>query len=146
MDSQIRAAIRKISPQRIQQDILALVAFHNRSTLSSDDADQPKGQGVLAAADWIEAQFRADSAACGGCLEVKRDTFTQQPGPRVKQPTVINNIYAVLRGDDPAQSNRMYLVTGHYDSRNSSNEDTHASAPGANDRHPQLGPGKWTRS
>ena len=132
-DPQIEAAIQKISPQRIQQDITTLVGFHNRSTLSSNDTDLPKGQGVLAAADWIEAQFRAYSAACGGCLEVKRDTFTQQPGSRVKQPTVINNIYAVLRGSDPAQASRMYLVTGHYDSRDSSNEDTHGFAPGAND-------------
>lgn len=132
-DPKIQAAIKNISPQRIQQDITTLVGFHNRSTLSSNDKDLPKGQGVLAAADWIEAQFRAYSAACGGCLEVKRDTFTQQPGSRVKQPTVINNVYAVLRGSDPAQANRMYLVTGHYDSRNSSNEDTKATAPGAND-------------
>lgn len=132
-DPKIQAAIQKISPQRIQQEITALVGFHNRSTLSSMDSNLPKGQGVLAAADWIEAQFRADSAACGGCLEVKRDTFTQQPGSRIKQPTVINNIYAVLRGSDPAQASRMYLVTGHYDSRNSSNEDTHGTAPGAND-------------
>lgn len=133
VDPHIQAAIQQISPQRIQRDISTLVGFHNRSTLSSNDKDLPAGQGVLAAADWIEAQFRADSAACGGCLEVKRDTFTQQPGSRVQQPTVLNNIYAVLRGSDPAQAGRMYLVTGHYDSRNSSNEDTHAEAPGAND-------------
>ena len=132
-DPQIQAAIQKISAQRIQQDITTLVGFHNRSTLSSNDKDLPKGQGVLAAADWIEQQFRAYSASCGGCLEVKRDTFTQQPGSRVKQPTVINNIYAVLRGSDPAQASRMYLVTGHYDSRDSSNEDTRGTAPGAND-------------
>lgn len=133
VDPQIQAAIRRISPQRIQRNIATLVSFHNRSTLSSNDKDLPPGQGVLAAADWIEAQFRADSAACGGCMDVKRDTFTQQPGPRTAQPTVINNIYAVLRGSDPAQANRMYLVTGHYDSRDSSNEDTHGFAPGAND-------------
>jgi len=133
VDPKIQAAIHRISPERIQQDITTLVAFHNRSTLSSNDTALPKGQGVLAAADWIEAQFKAYSQACGGCLEVKRDTFTQQPGSRVKQPTVINNIYAVLRGSDPAQASRMYLVTGHYDSRNSSNEDTQAAAPGAND-------------
>jgi hypothetical protein len=133
VDPRIQTAIQQISPQRIERDIATLVSFHNRSTLSSNDKNLPPGQGVLAAADWIEAQFHADSAACGGCLEVKRDTFTQQPGSRVQQPTVINNIYAVLRGSDPAQANRMYLVTGHYDSRDSSNEDTHGFAPGAND-------------
>ena len=133
VDPRIQAAIQQISPERIEQDISTLVSFHNRSTLSSNDKDLPAGQGVLAAADWIEAQFRADSAACGGCLEVKRDTFVQEPGSRIAEPTTLNNIYAVLRGSDPAQASRMYLVTGHYDSRDSSNEDTHGAAPGAND-------------
>ncbi|MHB1958688.1 MAG: M28 family metallopeptidase [Acidobacteriaceae bacterium] len=132
-DPRIQAAIQQISPQRIQQDIASLVGFHNRSTLSSNDAGLPKGQGVLAAADWIEAQFQAYSKACGGCLRVKRDTFTQPSGPRVQQPVVIHNIYAVLPGADPAQAGRMVLVTGHYDSRDSSNQDTHGFAPGAND-------------
>lgn len=132
-DPSIRAAVQQISARRIQHDITTLVGFYNRSTLSSDDKDVPAGHGVLAAANWIEAQLRADSAACGGCLQVKRDTFTQAPGDRVAQPTVINNIYAVLRGSDPAQANRMYLVTGHYDSRDSSNQDTRLAAPGAND-------------
>jgi hypothetical protein len=39
----------------------------------------------------------------------------------------------VLRGSDPKQAERMYLVTGHYDSRNSDNFNTHDAAPGAND-------------
>ena len=133
VNPRIQAAIGQISPQRIEHDIATLVSFHNRSTLSSNDKDLPPGQGVLAAADWIEAQFRADAAACGGCLEVKRDTFVQAPGSRIAQPTVLNNIYAVLPGSDPAQAKRMYLVTGHYDSRDSSNENTHGAAPGAND-------------
>jgi Peptidase family M28 len=133
VDPRIAEAVRQISSQQVQQDIDALVSFHNRSTLSSGSKNLPAGQGVLATADWIEAQFRADSAACGGCLEVKRDTFTQPVGPRVQQPIVINNVYAILRGSDPAQANRMYLVTGHYDSRDSSNEDTRGFAPGAND-------------
>ncbi len=132
-DLRIQAAIRQISPQRIQQDINTLVGFHNRSTLSSSGVGIPNGQGILPAADWIAAQYSDYSKACDGCLEVKRDRFTQQPGPRIAQPTVLENIYAVLRGTDPAQANRVYLVTGHYDSRDSTNEDIHGLAPGAND-------------
>jgi hypothetical protein len=92
---------------------------------------------VTAAADWIAAEFQRYSDACGGCLEVKRDTFTQQPEPppkgRIPQPTTITNVYAVLRGSDPAQAPRMMLVTGHYDSRDSDVMDTQGEAPGAND-------------
>src|SRR6202044_2190546 len=39
----------------------------------------------------------------------------------------------ILRGSDPAQAPRMVLVTGHYDSRNTLNANTHDAAPGAND-------------
>jgi hypothetical protein len=132
-DPAIRRALQQISAAEIQQSIATLVSFNNRSTLSSMSQDLQPGQGVNAAAAWIEAQFQKDSAACGGCLEVKRDTFTEQPQSRIPQPTLITNVYAILRGKDPAQSKRMYLVTGHYDSRNSTNENTRDPAPGAND-------------
>jgi Peptidase family M28 len=133
VDPAIGRALEEISASEIQQTIATLVAFHNRSTLSSMRQDLRPGEGVNAAADWIEAQFQKDSAACGGCLEVKRDSFTEPPQSRIPQPTLITNVYAVLRGKDPAQNQRMYLVTGHYDSRNSSNENTSDPAPGAND-------------
>ena len=74
---------------------------------------------------------------CGGCLEVKRDEFVEPagtgPAARITKPTKLTNVYAILRGTDPAQANRMVLVTGHYDSRNSITVNTHDPAPGAND-------------
>ena len=133
VDPAIRRALEQITATEIKQSIATLVSFHNRSTFSSMSQDLPPGQGINAAADWIEAQFQKDSAACGGCLEVKRDSFTEQPQSRIPQPTLITNVYAILRGKDPAQNQRMYLVTGHYDSRNSSTENTRDPAPGAND-------------
>lgn len=136
-DAKIVAALGRISPSQIQHTIATLVGFRNRSTLSSMETDLPPGTGINAAADWIDAQFNQISADCGGCLEVNRDTFMQPPGTgpnaRVTKPTTITNIYAILRGSDPQQAARMLLVTGHYDSRNSSNFDTHSEAPGAND-------------
>ncbi len=136
-DPAIAHAIAQVSPVQIQHTIATLVSFRNRSTLSSLDQDLPPNTGVLAAADWIESQFKSISAACNGCLEVHRDSFMQPPltgpHPRVTEPTPLNNIYAILRGTDPAQASRMILVTGHYDSRDSTNEDTHGEAPGAND-------------
>lgn len=136
-DPQIVHAIDGISPSRIQHTIAALVGFRNRNTLSSMDADLPAGTGVSAAADWIEGQFKEISSECGGCLEVKRDTFTQpagtEPNSRVRQPTTLTSVYAVLRGTDRDQAARMMLVTGHYDSRATDVMDTHSEAPGAND-------------
>jgi len=132
-DPAIQAALKQIDPQRIHAIIEKLVTFGNRSTLSSVATGLPSGQGVLPAADWIEAQFREISSQCNNCLEIKRDSFTETPQSRIAVPTPINNIYAVLRGTDPAQAARRVLVTGHYDSRNSTNENVTDAAPGAND-------------
>jgi hypothetical protein len=132
-DPQIANALKTIQPASIEKTIQTLVGFGTRNTLSSMETDLPPGQGVTAAADWIFAQFQAISNQCGGCLEVHRDTFTEAPSDRVPKPTTITNIYAILRGSDPVQAKRMYLVTGHYDSRATNVLDPKVTAPGAND-------------
>src|SRR5277367_3082502 len=136
-DPAIAAALQQVSPTSIQAIIAKLVSFNNRSTLSSMDTDLPPDTGVSAAADWIESEFNRISSACNNCLEVKRDEFIEPastaPYARITKPTKITNIYAILRGADPAQAARMVLVTGHYDSRNTLNSNTHDAAPGAND-------------
>ena len=131
-DFQIEEALRNVSAERIQQTIEKLVSFGTRHTLSSDMAVS-SGKGASAAAAWIQSEFERYSKDCGGCLEVKTDEFTQEPAPRVPKPTKITNVYAVLRGSDPANAGRIVLVSGHYDSRNSDPIDATAPAPGAND-------------
>jgi hypothetical protein len=129
---EIRAIVRDISPQQIEATINKLVSFGNRSTLSSGiPADS--GKGIAAAREWIKSEFERYSRECGGCLEVKTDDFTESPMERIPNPTEITNVYAVMRGSDPASADRIVLVTGHYDSRNSANENTTDAAPGAND-------------
>ena len=138
-DPVIARALRTIQPARIEQTINTLVRFGARSTLSSMETDMPQGQGINAAADWISGQFDEISKQCGGCLEVHRDEFVADPASgatwarRIPKPTRLINIYAVLRGTDPVQSRRMYLVSGHYDSRNTNVLDSRGAAPGAND-------------
>jgi hypothetical protein len=140
VDKQIAAALRQVSPEKIKANIETLVSFKNRSTVSSIETDLPPGTGILAASDWIKAQFENYSKACGGCLEVKVDAFVEQPlaglaayRSRIVKPTPIRNVYAILHGTDPAQAPRMYLITGHYDTRETDVMDTHDPAPGAND-------------
>jgi hypothetical protein len=134
VDPRIAEAIKQVSADHIRQTIEKLVSFQNRSTLSAQDEDSIKaGRGIGAAREWIKAEFERYSKDCGGCLEVKTDTFTEQPAERIPKPTEITNVYAVLRGSDPKQSDRIVLVTGHYDSRNSDNSNVTDAAPGAND-------------
>jgi hypothetical protein len=138
-DPAIAQALKSIDPARIEQTIDALVKFGTRSSLSSMETSLPPGQGIEPAAEWIVAEFERISKECGGCLEVNRDTFVADPASggqwagRVPRPTRMTNVYAILRGADPAQAKRMVLVTGHYDSRNSNVLDPLGAAPGAND-------------
>ena len=133
-DTQIAAALDEISSARIRANIAALVGFGTRSTLSAQDSTAiAAGRGIGAAREWIRAQFQQYSKDCGGCLEVKVDSYTQATGERLTQPTVISNVYAVLKGTEPGAAPRAVLVSGHYDSRNSDNFDTAHDAPGAND-------------
>jgi hypothetical protein len=133
-DLQISAAVRQISTSRIQSNIEKLVSFQTRSTLSAQDAASiASGRGIGAAREWIKSEFERYSRDCGGCLEVKLDSFTEAPGGRIPKPTEITNVYAVLKGSDAASSGRIVLVTGHYDSRNSENLNITDAAPGAND-------------
>ena len=133
-DPHIAEAIRQVSADHIRQTIEKLVSFNNRSTISSQDDESIKaGKGIGAAREWIKAEFERYSKDCGGCLDVKTDAFIEQPADRIPQPTEITNVYAVLRGADPQQANRIVLVTGHYDSRNSDPLNGTDPAPGAND-------------
>ena len=81
----------------------------------------------------MDQEFERYSKDCGGCLEVKTDSFTEPVADRIPQPTEITNVYAVLRGTDAENAKRIVLVTGHYDSRPSDTLDVKADAPGAND-------------
>ena len=133
-DPQIAAALRKISAENVRSSIEKLVSFQTRSTLSAQDqASIAANRGIGAAREWIKAEFERYARDCGGCLEVKTDSFTEQPADRIPKPTVITNVYAVLKGTDPESAKRIVLVTGHYDSRNSDTLDTTGVAPGAND-------------
>jgi len=134
VNPRIAAALQQISAQRIQANIEKLVSFQTRSTLSGQDpASIAGGRGIGAAREWIKSEFERYARDCGGCLEVKIDSFTEAPADRIPKPTEITNVYAVLKGTDSESAKRIMLVTGHYDSRNSDNFNGIDAAPGAND-------------
>ena len=134
VDSRISAALQQVSAERIRANIEKLASFGTRLTLSAQDpAAIAAGRGIGAAREWIKSEFERYAKDCGGCLEVKTDTFTEPAADRIPQPTEITNIYAILKGTDVENAKRIVLVTGHYDSRNSDILDVKGDAPGAND-------------
>jgi len=69
----------------------------------------------------------------GGRMTVEKQSFEQPKAARVPQPTMLTNIVATLKGTQPESSDRIYVVSGHYDSMPSSVMDPAADAPGADD-------------
>ncbi len=135
LDPQIVAAVKEVSQARVKATIEKLVSFHNRSTLSpADAASIAKGRGIGAAREWIRSEFERYSKDCAGCLQVEMQGFTVSPPMRrITHPTEIVNVIATLEGTDPANAGRIYIVSGHYDSRNSDINNVSDPAPGAND-------------
>ncbi|MGC2697127.1 MAG: hypothetical protein WA738_15180, partial [Candidatus Angelobacter sp.] len=79
-DQVIVQIIKDVSPQMAQQVDEKLVSFGTRQTLSVNNpgaASSP--QGIVAARNWIKSEFERISSECNGCLEVKTDTFIEQP-------------------------------------------------------------------
>jgi hypothetical protein len=125
---EIISMLRSVSANRIESDIRKLVSFGTRNTLSTQDNPN---RGIGAARDWIFNEFEKISSDCGGCLIVEKQSFTQPKAPRVPEPTLLTNVIATLKGStDP---DRIYVVSGHYDSMCSSPTDAACDAPGAND-------------
>lgn len=125
---EIISMLRSVSANRIESDIRKLVSFGTRNTLSTQDNPN---RGIGAARDWIFNEFEKISRDCGGCLIVEKQSFTQPKAPRVPEPTLLTNVIATLKGStDP---DRIYVVSGHYDSMCSSPTDAACDAPGAND-------------
>jgi hypothetical protein len=134
VDPQIAAALKKVSVARVQSTIEKLVSFGSRLTIGPADAQTiASGKGIGAAREWIKSEFERYAQACGGCLEVRTDNFVEPPQRRIPKPTELVNVYAIQRGTDPEAAKRVYLVTGHYDSRPTNVLDVEAQAPGAND-------------
>ncbi|TDD91494.1 M20/M25/M40 family metallo-hydrolase [Actinomadura rubrisoli] len=127
-DAELRALLRDIDRQRIEATVRTLVGFGTRHTLSSQD--DPR-RGIGAARDWILAELRRYAEASEGRMTVELQSYVQEPAPRIPAPTRITNVVATLRGS--AAPDRIYVVSGHYDSRVTDVMNATADAPGADD-------------
>lgn len=129
-DPLIRQMAAEVSEKNIEAIVRKLVSFETRHSLS-DTLSPVKGIG--AARNWIRSEMERYSRESGGRLKAEFDVFTQPAdGRRVAVPTVMKNVLAILPGTDPADD-RVFIVSGHYDSRASDVNDAVIFAPGAND-------------
>lgn len=133
-NSDIARMLTEIDARNIESSIRKLVSFGTRNTLSVQDNPT---RGIGAARDWLYGEFQRIAAQAGGRMTVEKQSYLQEANPpprgRVLKPTVITNVVATLRGNQPASQNRLYVVSGHYDSMCTSPTDAECDAPGAND-------------
>jgi len=127
---EIDQIVREISPQRIEAYIAKLSSFETRHTMSDTVSDT---RGIGAARRWIEAELKRCGAASGGRLEVTLDSHVHPVMARLSRPTEIVNVVATLPGTQAESRERMYVVSGHYDTRVNDVMDATTTGPGAND-------------
>lgn len=129
-DPQIAKIVSEIDSRRIESTIRKLVSFGTRNSLS--DQNDPQ-RGIGAARDWLFAEFQKAAAQSDGRMTVEKQTFEQAKAARVPQPTMMTNVVATLKGSQADSADRVYVVSGHYDSMCTSPTDAKCDAPGAND-------------
>lgn len=127
--ARIAAAVAEVDAARIEATVRKLCSFGTRHVLSRTDSET---EGTGAARRWLQAEYEKVAAASDGRMTVRRQAATV-PCLRNGMPREVEvvNVIATLRGTtDPG---RIYVVGGHYDSRNSSGADGEGAAPGAVD-------------
>ncbi|WP_248962825.1 M28 family metallopeptidase [Sphaerisporangium perillae] len=124
----LRDLLGEIDRDRLEATVMRLTRFGTRHTLSSQDDPE---RGIGAATAWVHGQMQAYAALSGGRMTVERQSFVQPVSPRIPVPTTITNVIATLRGD--ASPERVYVVTGHLDSRVTDVMNATGDAPGADD-------------
>ena len=129
-DPEIRKMISEIKAENLEATIHKLVSFGTRHTLSDTKS---KTKGIGAAQQWVKSEFDRFALESGGRLTSKIDYFeVKADGKRIAQDSQLGNVMATLKGTDP-NDNRIFIISGHLDSRVSDVMNVKSDAPGAND-------------
>jgi hypothetical protein len=121
-------ALAAIDPQRMKTTVEKLVSFGTRHLLS-DTVSATRGIG--AARRWVFDELSRYASESGGRMTVELQSSMQQSKRTSDTPVEVTNVVATIRGtSDP---HRVYIATGHLDSRNTDIMDSTSDAPGADD-------------
>ena len=129
-DPEIEEMVNEISSGNIEKNIEALVSFGTRQTFSDTLSNT---NGIGAARRWVKSEFEKYAGNSKGRLNVMFDPFEVEPdGKRIPRKALLKNVLAVLKGTDPSD-NRIFIISGHLDSRATDVMDAKSNAPGADD-------------
>ena len=129
-DPIIESMVSEINSDSLKSHIQNLVKFGTRNTLST--TTDPK-KGIGAARAWVLSRFQEFAKQSDGRMTAKIDSWTQpKDTKRVDMDLQMGNVMATLKGSDPTDD-RIFLVSGHIDSRISNVMNRTDESPGAND-------------
>lgn len=129
-DPVIEQMVKEVSADSLKSYIMHLVTFGTRSTISTQT---DKSKGIGAARKYVLSKFNEFAKQSRGRLTAFIDTTTiAADGKRVDVPTLLGNVMATLKGTDTADK-RIFVISGHLDSRVTDVMNRSADAPGAND-------------
>ncbi len=124
--------VKEISADSIRSYIEKMASFGTRHSLSDTTSREV---GIGAARRWVASKFIDFGKRNKAPINVSLDPYELKPGPRASRipyPVTMKNVLGTLPGTDK-NDNRVILVSGHLDSRNSNVMDSVNLAPGAND-------------
>lgn len=129
-NEEISRMVARVSSDSLRSYIHALVAFGTRHTMSSQTDPL---HGIGAARKYVWSEFERFASQSNGRMAARIDTWIQPADRhRVDRPVKMGNVMATIKGTD-RNDNRIFIVTGHLDSRNTNIMDSVNTAPGAND-------------
>src|SRR3954471_12455555 len=130
-EKELRDMIRQVDDPRIKATIEKLVSFGTRHTESS--MTDPN-RGVGAAINYVFNTMQGYAAQSNGRMTVALQTYHQPPvANTILNPdgVDITNVVATIRGS--LTPNRIYVITGHIDTRCTIVTNGVGDAPGADD-------------
>ena len=131
LDANIAAMVKEVNTDSSKDYIAKMVSFGTRHSLSDTVS---ASSGIGAARRWVASKFLQFRKQSGADMTIELDPFVIEGGTsgRVPYTVTMKNVVATLKGTDP-NDDRVILISGHLDSRNSDALDSINAAPGAND-------------
>ncbi|SEF62992.1 M20/M25/M40 family metallo-hydrolase [Algoriphagus boritolerans] len=125
---EIEQLVKEVSADSLKKYIYDLTRFSTRHTLSRDEKN-----GMPAAQRYVLSKFNSFAKASNGRMSAEIEQFTiPSDGRRITADAPGANVIATLKGTNPADD-RIFIISGHLDSRNKDVMDAEGGAPGAND-------------
>lgn len=125
---ELEKLVLEVSSDSLENYVRTLAAFTSRHTLNTDAEN-----GMPAAQNYVLKKFNEFAKQSNGRMTAEIENFTiPADARRILKDSPAANVIATLKGTNP-NDNRIFVISGHMDSRNKDVMDADGIAPGAND-------------